>query len=109
MKTNSIHPDERELSAMLRETRNAPPLPPGFHDAVWRRIERAETGGGEDFAAPWLERLAGLVLRPRWAVAALSAMLVLGAVAGTLSGRGAADEAAQERYVASVSPPPLRW
>ena len=103
MKTNSQSPDDAKLRALLRVSRLAPELPPGFQDAVWRRIERAETP-----AANWLDALAAWFLRPRLALATASAMLLLGVSLGIAQGASHADELAKVRYLNSVSPPALR-
>ena len=94
---------DRALSALLRESCPSPPLPPGFQQAVWRRTERAKTARA---AWPWdfLARLAESFVRPRLALASLSAMLVLGIFAGAWQGQDHANTAARERYLASVAP-----
>jgi hypothetical protein len=103
MNTNSQPPDGAKLSALLRESRIAPDLPPGFQDAVWRRIELAETPRTD-----WLDALAGWFLRPRRAFAAAAAMLLVGVSLGILQGASHAGELAKQRYLDSVSPPGLR-
>src|SRR5579862_4851938 len=102
MKTN---PNDAEISALLRESRESPPLPPRFRENVWRRIE--------DAAAPattgsWLEALAALILRPRFAYAAAAALIFAGALLGGYSGTQSAKQAEQARYVAYIAPNPLR-
>jgi hypothetical protein len=103
MKTNSQSPDDGGLRALLRESRVAPELPPGFQDAVWRRIERVEAP-----AADWLDALAAWFLRPRRALATAAVMLVLGLSLGIARGASQATDLAKERYLDSVSPPALR-
>jgi hypothetical protein len=103
MKMNSQTPDDAKLRALLRESRLAPELPPGFQDAVWRRLERAEAP-----AANWLDALAAWFLRPRLAFATAAAMLLLGISLGIAQGASHADELAKARYLDSVSPPALR-
>jgi hypothetical protein len=103
MNTNNQTPDDAKLRALLCESRLAPDLPPGFQDAVWRRIERAETP-----AASWLDALVSWFLRPRRALAMAAAMLVLGISLGITQGTSRADELAKARYLDSVSPPALR-
>jgi hypothetical protein len=103
MTTNSQSPDDGRLRALLRESRLAPELPPGFQNAVWRRIERADTP-----AADWLDALASWFLRPRRAFVTAAAMLVLGISLGIAQGAGRANDLAKARYVDSVSPPALR-
>ena len=103
MTTNSQSPDDGKLRALLRESRLAPELPPGFQDAVWHRIERAETP-----AADWLDTLAAWFLRPRRALMTAAAMLVLGISLGIAQGASRANDLAKARYLDSVSPPALR-
>lgn len=98
-------PDD-DLSGMLREARPQLELPPRFADAVWRRIRRTE-----ELPRPthdWLARLVSRLLCPQWAVAGLTATLVLGATLGTLQGQRSAREMAQTRYLASVAPEIVR-
>ena len=101
---NIQNPEEdRKLSELLRANRQVPPLPPGFKQAVWHRIERAEPAQ----AAPvWsiLARLTETLARPRFALATLSGMLALGVLAGVWQGQDHARGAAQARYLASVAP-----
>src|ERR1035438_5687628 len=93
MKMNSQTPDDAKLRALLRESRLAPELPPGFQDAVWRRL-----GGAEAPAANWLDALAAWFLRPRLAFATAAAMLLLGISLGIAQGASHADELAKARY-----------
>ena len=93
------------LGKLLRQNRPAPGLPPGFENAVWRRIEAA--------AAPteewnWVEALTAWLLRPRLAVVAAMVLVVAGASLGVAQGARSADELAKGRYLNSVSPPELR-
>ena len=80
-----------------------PELPPGFQNAVWRRIERAEAP-----AADWLDALAAWFLRPRRAFVTAAAMLLLGLSLGIAQGASRANDLARARYLDSVSPPTLR-
>ena len=108
MNTDSQTPEEGNLRALLRESRPTPALPPGFQDAVWRRIERAETPAATQPAADWLDALAFWFLRPHRAFVTAAAMLLLGLSLGIARGASHADELAKERYLDSVSPPALR-
>ena len=89
--------DER-LVALLNEAIPEQPLPPGFTALVWRRIDAdlPETG--------WLERLTERLLQPRLAAACAVVVLLTGGVAGAVSVSRSARDAAQQRYVVSVSP-----
>lgn len=57
-----------------------------------------------DSTAPsWVESLAALVLKPRFAVASVCALVLAGALFGTIDGTAHARHDAQERYVAAVA------
>jgi hypothetical protein len=105
MKENNIHPEDATISALLRAARTGPPLPPRFQQNVWRRIEDAESPVK---SASWLDALAALILRPRFAVAAAAGLLLAGIFAGTLEGRQVARHDAQMNYLASVAPQAVR-
>ena len=97
MKENKIHPEDPPLSALLRESRVSPGLPPRFQQNVWRRIEDAEAPAK---SASWLDALANLILRPRLAFAAMAALVLAGVLMGALEGAQTARHDAQARYVA---------
>jgi hypothetical protein len=102
MNTQTQHPDDRELHTLLRESRPHPGLPPRFQENVWRRIDQAEVHGR---SSNWFEALAGLLLKPRFAVASVGFVLLIGTLLGSLDGQSRARLVAQERYVASVVMP----
>jgi hypothetical protein len=81
---------------------------PGFQNAVWRRIERAETPAAILPSTVWLDRLASWFLRPGRAFATTAALLVIGISLGIAQGASHARDLAKERYLDSVSPPALR-
>jgi hypothetical protein len=99
---NSI---DAKLSALLRESRLSPPLPPRFQENVWRRIEDAAAPAR---AESWLEDLAALILRPKFAFAGAAILLVAGVLLGTQAGSETVRHDAQARYLASVAPDSLR-
>jgi hypothetical protein len=105
MKKDNLHSDDPRFNALLRQGRVSPPLPPGFRQGVWRRIEDSE-------AAPkpesWLDALAAMILRPRLAFATAAALLLAGVLLGTHEGSQAARQDAQARYLAAVAPNSLR-
>lgn len=105
MNTNTREGDSEDarLRVLLREGRPTPPLPPGFQSGVWRRLERAEATAEPDSTA-WLDRLAAWLLRPRWALAAATAMLFVGAAFGVMEGLDLSIQSAQQRYLYAVSP-----
>jgi hypothetical protein len=108
MKTDSQLPDDARMRALLREARPEPELPPGFQNAVWRRVERAEQHAPALAAADWIDALVGWFLRPRRALATAAAMLLLGLSLGFARGANSATDLAKARYLDSVSPPALR-
>src|ERR1035441_5028846 len=102
MITNSQSPDEAKLRALLRESRPAPDLPPGFQDAVWRRIERTEAPAAARPAADWLNHLAAWFLRPGRAFATAAVMLVLGLSLGIAQGASRGEGLVKALFFASV-------
>jgi hypothetical protein len=109
MKNHMQTSDDGELRALLRQARPSPPLPPRFQDSVWRRIETAEapaTRASSPLA--WLEQWAERLFLPRFALAALSLLLVAGGLTGLATSAGAAKDRAQERYLSAVAPNALR-
>jgi hypothetical protein len=99
MKTAASNPGDNGLGNLLREARPTPPLPPRFQENVWRRIESNESSA----ALSWIEALAALVLKPRFALASVCALLLTGAMLGMWEGTAHARQAAQHRYVESVA------
>jgi hypothetical protein len=87
------------LGKVLRESRSTPALPPRFQEGVWRRIEQNQSPA----AISWVEALAVLVLRPRFAIAAVCGLALLGALLGAWEGSVHARQVAQSRYVESVA------
>ncbi|MBI5388039.1 MAG: hypothetical protein HZA90_25525 [Verrucomicrobia bacterium] len=106
MNEEHLNAEDARLRTLLQRSRPAPPLPPRFREAVWRRIERQEPRATADSPLGWLDTLAEWLLRPRLALAGAAALLVAGAVAGVFTGLTAAKHEAQARYVAAVSPGP---
>lgn len=108
MKSENFNPADEKLGTLLRESRTFPALPPRFQENVWRRIEDAEASARSGGSITWLEALVALILRPRFAYAALAALLLAGISFGAYSGTQSARHEAEARYVASVAPNPLR-
>jgi hypothetical protein len=99
---------DEKLGALLRESRAFPALPPRFQENVWQRIEDAEAPARLGESITWLEALVALMLRPRFAYAALAALMLAGVSLGAYSGAQSARHDAEARYVAAVAPNPLR-
>ena len=62
----SAEASDARFGAVLRTARPSPSLPPRFQENVWRRIEDAEAPAK---SGSWLDGLAALVFRPRFACA----------------------------------------
>ena len=108
MNEENMNPADEKLGALLRASRVSPALPPRFQDNVWRRIEDAEAPVPSTSRLFWLDALAALVLRPRFALAAVTMLIVAGALLGLRDGSQIARRDAQARYVAVVAPDSLR-
>ena len=105
MKKENIKPADEKLGALLRGSRTFPALPPRFQQNVWRRIEDAEAPVRSE---SWLDALSALILRPRFALAAAAALVLVGSLAGALEGRQVARHDAQMNYLESVAPQTVR-
>jgi hypothetical protein len=98
--------EDARLSALLRESRATPRLPPRFQEGVWRRLESQPTSDSAG-SLTWLEALAGWALRPRLALAAVAVLMVAGGLLGVRAGDRIARQEAQAHYLAAVAPNPL--
>ncbi|HEX5399905.1 MAG TPA: hypothetical protein VFY06_12750 [Verrucomicrobiae bacterium] len=97
--------NDPKLSALLRESRVSPSLPPRFQENVWRRIENAETPAE---SKSWIDSLAALILRPKFAFATVAVLMLAGILLGTHEGSQIARQDAQSRYLTAVAPNSLR-
>jgi hypothetical protein len=104
MNTNT-NPDDAKLSALLRQSGSSPSLPPRFQENVWRRIEDSEATMKSD---TWLDALAALVLRPRFALVAATVLVMAGALLGVREGNLMARQDAQTQYMTAVAPVAMR-
>lgn len=100
-----INPDDARLSALLRQSRSSPSLPPRFQENVWRRIEDSEAAIKPD---TWLDALAALMLRPRFAAIAVTVLVIAGALLGVREGNQMAQQDARSQYIIAVAPVALR-
>jgi hypothetical protein len=112
MNKENINPDpgasDAKLGALLRESRVSPALPPRFQEGVWRRIEEVSAPAKVTGGVTWLDALVTLVLRPRFALATATVLIVAGALLGVRNGSQMANHDAQARYLAAVAPNSLR-
>lgn len=98
--SDEINPSEdARLRARLREAHPADELPPGFKNAVWRRIEQTN----ENEQPRWIDAVAVWLFRPRFALASLAAVMLLGTLLGLAAG-DASKDSAQALYVMAVDP-----
>ncbi len=107
MKTPSQDTADEKLSSLLRDSRPAPGLPPRFQENVWRRIEQPETRHAPVVSPSWIDALAVLLMKPRFAMAGVAALVLAGALFGSIEGTTHARQHAQERYLAKVAPEAL--
>src|SRR5689334_14434002 len=107
MNEENFNPDDPKLSALLRDSRATPSLPPRFQEGVWRRIEEGEAPVAA-VRRGWLDALVSWALRPRFAVSLALVLVVAGSLFGVHEGSQAARQDAQNRYLAAVAPNSLR-
>lgn len=108
MEPTNLEPDDARLGSLLRDSRAAPPLPPRFHEGVWRRIEDAEAPVTPVGEPTWVDALVAWVLRPRLAFAFAATLMLAGILAGAHAGNQVARQDAATRYLTTVAPNPLR-
>jgi hypothetical protein len=108
MNKENINPEDAKLGTLLRASRMAPTLPPRFQEDVWRRIEDAAAPAKVTGGITWLDAMVTLVLRPRFALATATVLMVAGALLGVRNGSQMAHQDAQARYLAAVAPNSLR-
>jgi hypothetical protein len=108
MKKENLNSDDAKLGALLHTSCVSPSLPPRFKENVWRRIEAAEAPVKSGENITWLEALAALMLRPRFAYATVAALMLAGVLLGAYNGVQTTRHNAEARYVALVAPNPLR-
>jgi hypothetical protein len=105
MKPEDPMENQAPVSNLLREWRVDAPLPPGFQDQVWRRIDRAVPR-----EPAWLARVRQVVramTRPALAVSYLAVLLLAGLATGYIQAKAAnarTDDRLSARYVQAVDP-----
>lgn len=98
-----------ELSRLLSEWKDLPPLPGRFREQVWRRIENTETAPPARGVRvrDWLAGLLTLLPRPALAAAYLGSLLLLGGGLGWTHARKDTERVNLElgiRYAQTVDP-----
>ena len=102
------NPEDAKLSALLRDARVKPSLPPRFQEGVWRRIEDTEASLAGSQGLSWLEAAVSWASRPRFALAVALVLIAAGSLAGVQQGRQTARQQAQARYLAAEAPNSFR-
>jgi len=107
MKENVPAGNDEALSELLRTWKPEAQLPPRFQDAVWRRIERAESEVPVPFWQRLLARLETALARPALAASYMVVLLVAGLGTGFWRAADLTSHAQSQwrtRYVQSVDP-----
>ena len=106
---NTNEPDNRDdpLHKLLKEWRAESSLPPRFQEAVWRRIERAQSPTPPSLRLVIAHWIGAVLPRPALAASYMAALLIVGVTAGWAqahqSNTHVRDELAQ-RYVRVLDP-----
>lgn len=108
MKRENSGAENARLTALLHESRPMPALPPRFAEGVWRRIEESEATLFPSQRTGWFDRLVVQILRPRFILPGLAALLVAGSLLGAHDASQMAKRVSLERYLVSVAPNPFR-
>jgi hypothetical protein len=107
MKSMNKPENDDHLSNILQEWTVSDALPARFQEQVWKRICLAE-GAGKPALWPTLVRLVEVMLvRPKFALSYVAALLVLGLVAGAVAAQvktSHLDATLSVRYVQSIDP-----
>jgi hypothetical protein len=103
MKQDNLKNNDPQLKQLLGEWQVNEPLPPRFQQRVWQRIEDAEAPVTRE-SMSWF---AALFMRPAFATAAATLLLLAGLTTGYLRANHDAarmDAQLAHRYIASVNP-----
>jgi len=107
MKPNQDPENDAHLRTLLRSWVVDTPLPPGFKDSVWRRIERADLQPESPFWAGLMNLIDVSLPRPKVAFAYLTVLLAVGLTAGAWAAQiktSHAETSLGLRYVQSLDP-----
>lgn len=109
--TTGLTPEsDGRLDRELRQWALEAPLPPRFQEQVWNRITQAEARRKPSVWGAALRAGAELFLRPRFAFAYVTVLLLVGIASGIWMAqvkRSRMDSLLGERYVQSIAPYPL--
>jgi len=95
------------LSKALKHWRVENPLPPGFQQSVWQKIDRQASAPAHTVLELIRSWMTGVISRPRMAGTYLAALLVIGSAVGWTQGQRdslRAQNELAERYVRSLDP-----
>jgi len=95
------------LRETLRQWKIDEPLPPGFRERVWRRIERRAAPTATGWRSQFWHQLCLGLARPKLALGYVAALLLVGLLAGSWQARTENPRAAEQfglRYVQMMDP-----
>src|SRR5271157_2358788 len=107
MNTNEPGNHDETLHKLLKEWRTEAPLPLRFQEAVWRRIERAQTPAAPSVWAVIADWIGAVLPRPALAASYVAILLAIGVTTGWTQAR---QETARvkgelgERYIRALDP-----
>jgi hypothetical protein len=102
MKHQQEPSNDAGLRELLQHSRPAPSLPPRFQESVWRRIGDAQSRNQRASLSRWLDHTANWLLEPRYALASVVVLLLLGITLGVIEGSRAANTLAKQQYLVAV-------
>jgi hypothetical protein len=107
MNTNEPGNHDQALRKLLEAWRADAPLPPRFQDAVWRRIERAQTPAAPPVWNAIANWIGTMLPRPALAASYVAILLAIGATAGWTQARQESTRVKGElgeRYIRALDP-----
>jgi len=107
MKDKNTTGKDEALSKLLRACKTDAPMPPRFQEAVWQRIERAQSCVRHPLWQILAARIEAAFARPVLATAYVAILLVAGVGAGYWQAEDRTSQANSElrsRYVHTVDP-----
>ena len=107
MNSKDSNTDNDRLNKLLQSWRVADPLPPGFQDGVWRRIDRAQEAASPSAWETISGWVANALSKPALAASYVAVLLMLGMTVGWGHARQEGERVrAQlgEKYVQTLDP-----